>query len=570
MFKGRLTFPSNANLLNYEHGDIEVVLNISIPDITSDKDVNGNYSSNIFTYQSQPFNVFARNPFLVEMINTEGKTVKINKNNIVSAVDNQVLQEKVEFDGFYVGTSSNLNLRVLMAQKDNSYVFPSSYSVSIRETKTDIYSGENLVPLRSQFSEDLLIAPASLFEDEVDEIGEDGNPTDEKIKANLIDFSISTPSYPVNLLVYVNVVLNGFRHTIKKLIVCANTLKIDLVTKVPSSDGISTEEQSATIYQIDPDDPTNVEARTLVPDGTPVLWTLTPGANAVIDRPFVSTASEVPNFEVPDDTVVSFTTNGVAKDIIFGPITEVELKGYDEDLNPIFEQYDINIDVFYNGASASAVQSIALVPLVFESRGLAGSFFLMEFQDKQQKFYTDGISYAKLTISHDPNTSVTRYASCFLECLNELGKTVYTLSPGTGVQIATDDPDVEIVYGSVVEIADPYTGRLRLDTSSSSTDFGSAIVPLENGDETSVYFRKNQDVSSQKINSISEFANPCDCLGNGRESVYDKEIKVVGSLTSIFGGEIETLTGGGSLSEGVPPTVLIPEEPSSLRMLSSL
>ena len=121
-------------------------------------------------------------------------------------------------------------------------------------------------------------------------------------------------------------------------------------------------------------------------------------------------------FEVPEDSVVSLTTNGVAREIFFGPLTEVEVKGYDDNLDPIFEQYDINVNVFYDGLSASTAQTVELVPLIFETQGLAGSFFLMEFANQQEKFYADGIDYAKLTISHDPSSAVTRYSSCFVEC----------------------------------------------------------------------------------------------------------------------------------------------------------
>ncbi|NDB79673.1 hypothetical protein EB155_07375, partial [archaeon] len=78
---------------------------------------------------------------------------------------------------------------------------------------------------------------------------------------------------------------------------------------------------------------------------------------------------------------------------------------------------------------------------------LAGSYFLMEFDENKQKLYTDGISYAKLTITHDPSSATTKNSNCFVDYLNSLSKTVRTLSPGTGVQIATDDPDIEIVYG---------------------------------------------------------------------------------------------------------------------------
>ena len=185
----------------------------------------------------------------------------------------------------------------------------------------------------------------------------------------------------------------------------------------------------------------------------------------------------------------------------------------------------------------------------------------MEFANQQEKFYADGIDYAKLTISHDPSLAVTRYSSCFVECLNDLGKTIYTLLPGTGVQIATDDPDMEIVYGTVQEIVDPYTGRARLNTDSATIKYGSAIIPLEEGSETYVYFRKNEVISEQKINEIKTFENSCSCLGIDREPVFNQEVKVFGSLTSIFNSQIETLTGGGDLSEGVPPTILVPEEP---------
>lgn len=561
IFKGRLLFPSSELLLNYKSCELDIVLKIAIPDVTSEKDVNSNYTENIFVYNSEPFKVVAQNPMDVKLSNLGSKKVKINKNNVISVLSNKTLQEKVEFNGFYVGTSDNFVIRALLSNKNALLASPSTLKVSVYETKTDLFSGENLEPEDNEFSEDILFETPSVTTENIDVVDENGNITGEKTRATYSDVSISTPSYPVNLLVYIEITLDNFRYVLKYPIVVANTLQVDLKTGIPSADGLATEEQFATIYKINPDDPTNLSARTLVPDNTPVIWTLTKGDNATIDRPFISSSPTSPNFEVPDDSVVSFTNNGVARDIFFGPLTEVEVKGYDEDLNPIFEQYNINVNVFYDGLSTSTSQTVELVPLIFETEGLAGSFFLMEFSDKQEKFYTDGIDYAKLVISHDPNSAVTRYSSCFVECLNNLGKNIYTLLPGTGVQIATDDPDIEIIHGDVREITDPYTGRSRLETNNANISLGSAIVSLENGDETYVYLRKNDIVVDQKIESLQTFQNSCSCLGIDREAVFNKEIKVFGSLTSIFNSSIETLTGGGSMSEGVPPTILVPEEP---------
>lgn len=566
VFRGTLVFPSIVDLLNYKQAELNIVLNISIPDISSEKDVNGNYSENIFTYKSRPFTVVARNPISFDLTNLDGRKVKVNKNNVISSISDQTLQEKVEFDGFYVGASEEFKIRAIMSKRNSPLVFPSTFNVEIYETRGDIFSGNNLTPRTVEFSENLLQNVPSIEIAEIDVLDENGNPTGEKIESTYYDIAISTPSHPVNLLVFVEMLISGFRHVSKFLVVCENPLQIDLISNIPSSDGVSTSEQSALVYKLDPDDPENLESRTLVPDGTPVIWTLINGSNATIDRPFISTSPIEPSFQVPENSVVSFTTNGLAKDIIFGPIAEVEVRGYDNNLDPIFENYTISANVFYDGLSADSEQGLELIPLIFETNNLAGSYFLMEFDNVQQKFYTDGISYAKLTMSHDPLSAVTRYSSCFVERLNELGKNIRTLSPGIGVQIATDDPNMEIVYGDVSEVIDPYTGRARLNTDSSNIKYGSAIVPLDNGDETYVYFRKNETNTDQKINSLVNIDNPCDCLGLSREPSYNSEVRVSGSLTSIFDGSIETLQGGGSLSKGIPPTVLIPQEPLSIKL----
>lgn len=568
IFKGTLTFPSPERLLNYKSCELEIVLNVSIPDLSSEKDLNNNYVNNIFTYKSEPFKLIAKNPIDIGVFNIESKKVELNKNNPISVISEKTLQEKVEFNGLYIGSTQNIILRAILDNVNSLVTSPSGLRISVFETKTDIFSESNLSPENIEFSESIISEPPSIVNGQIDLTDENGNPTGQKIQATYVDISISAPSYPVNLLVYIEVSLDSFRHIVKYPLVFANPLKIDLQTGIPSADGLALEEQFATVYIVDPDDPTNLSARTLVPDGTPVLWNLTKGSNATLDRPFISMSSSFPVFEVPPDTVVSFTTNGVAREIFFGPLTEVEIKGYDSNLSPIFEQYDISANVFYDGKSAQAKQTVELVPLIFEPSTLSGSYFLMEFADKQQKFYTDGISYARMTISHNPSSSITRYSSCFVECLNNLGKPIYTLLPGTGVQIATDDPDIEIIYGNVLETVDPYTGRGRLDTSNAKISFGSAVVPLEEGNETYVYFRKNENIKNQAISKVNKFSNPCDCLGIDRESVYNKEIKVFGSLTSIFNGNIETLTGGGSLSLGVPPTILIPEDPLKISLVA--
>jgi hypothetical protein len=64
-------------------------------------------------------------------------------------------------------------------------------------------------------------------------------------------------------------------------------LKIEIHPRIPLSDGIDVAEQTATIYQVDPDDPENI-SRISYPTGDLIVkWELIPGKNGII-RSFFS------------------------------------------------------------------------------------------------------------------------------------------------------------------------------------------------------------------------------------------------------------------------------------------
>jgi hypothetical protein len=392
---------------------------------------------------------------------------------------------------------------------------------------------------------------------EVEAMDDYGNPIGTLVLISYADIPLITPSSQQQILLYVKTTYNNFSFIKKMFVLFGSPLKIKLNARVPIPDGIDVAEQSATVYEIDPDFP-NDESKISYPSvPTPVKWELTPVEKNVQTRPIYSTEDMVLT-----GGVFSNTHDGIATNVFIGPIYDPMVVGYTSSVDPIFEHHQLKASVFYNGLSAEDSKQMEMVPIS------DSSYFLMEFDDVKQRLWSDGIGYAKMIISHNPLISITPMAEDFVTCLNNKGKTIYTVPQGSSVYIITNDPQTEIIWGDVVETIDPYSGREILDTTNAQIAYGSAFVSLSQGNYTYIYFRVNKTLTDQKIIGLKY--NPTDtinCFGISREEDYKYEIMVSGSLTTILNNTTVNLRGGGSFQNGMPPTVLIPFESLQMRVV---
>ena len=510
-----------------------------------------------FVYKSRLIQVEWKNKLSFEITNKDSRYVEVVSKHKINALDNQVPSSTNSYDGTYATAASSYVSRVYLKDEDFAATSSNSViSVAVYDAIVD-FDADEIQPIKgglsvfSYINSDIKVVTGTRGKRDVY-----GALTGEVENVTYADISLSTPNQAQSVLLYVKVNLrDGSTETKKKLIVFGNPLVVDIQPNVPLADGRQVREQTAIVYMLDPDDPTNVSKRTFLPDTVVAEWSLVKKDNA-IDRIFYSEDDDAGN----SNGIFSFLNKSVARNVFMGPINNVKI----HDSESRYETHTLSVSVFYNDLTASDSQVIELIPLREKGHRVMPSNFLMEFDDLKQKLWSDGLGYATLTISHNAETSTTKYSEPFRQCMASIGNQIHQLNHGMMIRIDTSDPDVEIIWGDVVEYLDPYLDRWLLNTDNAIIDHGAASVNLSQYDNTFVYFRLNRKHDNQNITGFESLRTDCAPLTADKYSLYNNEITVTGHVVSIFDNEILTLTGGGSFGTGLVPTVLIPEE--SLRM----
>ena len=510
-----------------------------------------------FVYKSRLIQIEWKNELSFEVENKDSKHVEVVSKHTINALDNQIPSSTADYDGTYATASSSYISRVYIKDEDLSATSKSTtVSAAVYDATVD-FDADEIQPetgLLSVFSH--VNSAIKITTEKREKRDVYGNLTGVAENVTYADISLATPDQAQTVLLYVKVHLrNGSTIIKKKLVVFGNPLVVDIQPNIPLSDGRQVLEQTAIVYMLDPNDPKDLSKRTFLPNTATAEWSLTKKDNA-IDRIFYS----------EDDTgdpngIFSFLNKSVARNVFLGPINNVQIYGSDE---VEYETHTMNVSVFYDGLTASDSQVVELIPLRERGHRVMSSNFLMEFADLKQKFWSDGIGYATLTISHDALTSTTKYSEPFRQCMTSVDKEIHQLNHGMMVRIDTSDPEVEIIWGDVVEYLDPYLDRWVLNTDNATIDLGAASVNLSQYDNTFVYFRLNRKDTDAEITGFESLRTDCAPLASDKYSLYNNEITVTGHIVSVFDNKTLTLTGGGSFGTGLVPTVLVPEE--SLRM----
>ncbi|KKK52960.1 hypothetical protein LCGC14_3099620, partial [marine sediment metagenome] len=251
-----------------------------------------------------------------------------------------------------------------------------------------------------------------------------GNPTGDVVSKSFVDIEIPAPSLPEVVDVYVSLDYLGFFldaiHTVNFI----GSLFIQLEAEQPLANGIDVAEQFATAWTVDPDDPDNPNSTVPVPDGTLVKWELV-RLRYGKDRPFYSV--EAINELISG--VYSTTARGVARNVFFGPVANVENHS-DVVCNKICcigEEYAIKASIILG--EETAVDAVyAVFPCIEEEELFLSRKFFMNAamgQPGQKPNYVtwaDGVNLLKFQIAQNPALildSEIPGASCFRDCVND-------------------------------------------------------------------------------------------------------------------------------------------------------
>ena len=255
------------------------------------------------------------------------------------------------FDGGYINATEPYVVRCEVMYKGEALVDGTPVTVKLfshRET-----NDPELLSVKSDktsITEGIYLTQ-TVFEEQLDF---QGNPVGDLISKSVVEISIQHPSEPDWVDVHVALDYLGFLvdgiHSVRFV----GTLFLSADIANPNDNGIDVSEQFASVWMLHPDFPDDSSRSTPVPDGTVVKWELTKEQFGK-ERPFYI-AEELPNAV---SGVYSTTRNGVARNIFFGPIGNIEAHHVTKTCGTsppkdccIGEEYTIKASVIHGDQSA--------------------------------------------------------------------------------------------------------------------------------------------------------------------------------------------------------------------------
>lgn len=558
---------SNDSLANIDNVDISFELKISFVDNESYK--NGKFEKNIIEIFSKKVLINLVNPLKSSVENKHNyfieKTSDVEENfDICEGVSIDLFNgnSSSKIDGLFASVDDNFVARFLASFKNS--VISEGVPVRYELWSADLIENDGvfLFSKKEKINEDIFLNENFSFShEEVEEKDFSGKNTGISNRISFVDFEIKTPNKDGSYILFVKLNYGGFS-TINSIgILYENPLSLKIFENPPKPDGLDVKEQKAkvTIY--------NNGGFVPVEDGTKVNWSIKNLTNGK-KRPFYS--KELNN----DNSIKSSTENGMASDIFWGPISDVDItKIKCNQIDKILgEVYELSASVSYKGFSREIKKDIHIAPEKLKDVGVPRIY--MELENIEQKITSDGKDYIKATVYRNPNISDGVFQACFEECSLDFGEDLLELNIGQEVEVfgkSGNNGILTFYYDDITEVIEDGIETISIgENTLTGTD--SLIFPLKY-DENIIYITLNgfypkieEDVTtlSQALNSIEKYINPCECL-KIKETSDDANNFYIQSFTdvNIDNNEIK-IYGGGDYEDGLPPTTITPVEPLKL------
>ncbi len=572
--KGTVRVTSDLNILSSINNlNLTVSVFFSIPN----KDIPG---ENSFEFNSLPINIKMSNPFKMELVNQSNDIVKhlckqeVPLNELEFIATGGLLFDpniEQEFDGAFIRRQRPFVARIKTTYRDkpllvDARAFVAVYEASDPGCDDPDNPNKKFTPFFSD-RKSKSVQPLSTTLDllTTTQVELDNNNNEITKEISYADISLQPPNTPQGVMLFAQVSYNGFVARKKMYIVFENILRLELTVNEPEPDCIDVAEQFASVYLIDPNSPRSFDPdRILISSNEICKWNLRKGISGK-DRPFYSLDNTASG-----PGVFSLVRNSVARKVFFGPACAVTWQMID--LGPerggpalLPEMYAVKASIVYDGLRAFEERPLIVYPP--STPGSFGSRFLMNFNDVMNEVWADGYDYEKLTIHRDPNIASGTFASAFRECSDQFGGTLFALNYGQIVNIESGN-DFDILYGENLSIEiDPYIDESVFSNYDSSVGFATINLSTSSN-QTDVYFKINKFLGRQDPPPFDEnesITNRCESIqiSRGLRELPDDAI-IYGRTSLNVDGQVRYLSAGGSLQNGIPPTVLRLKEPLSI------
>ncbi len=512
--------------------------------------------------------------------------------------------DTISFNGGYINANQPYVCRVELQFKGES--LPDGTPVNVRLFKHGDNANRNPLTDRSDrtFIREGLYNTIALLEEELDN---EGNPTGKLISKSIVDIEIPHPALPDYVDLYVTLDYLGFFVEAVHEIRFISSLFIRLDVTKPAPDGIDVAEQFATVWIVNPDNPNDPDANLPVPDGTLVKWNLEKLRHAK-ERPFYSTEQ----LGVLISGVYSTTTSGIARNVFFGPVGNIE-RHFENlvcsnngtvvaaEICCLGEEYAISASVILS--EETAIDSVKFA-YACEEEQFTNRKFLVNAAANQPGSnphwitWADGIHLIRFQIAKNPAISQMFGAECFRQCAEaQVGGQLFQFANDQIIQITAP---AEILW-NVVFSEDPYTGELTpVEFDSISPSIAETLgipfvanIPIS-GEPTDFYLRLNAfigDGGNPKPDDCEggsggggglggggigadpcQWVNLCDGISICTPTTGRKWINVAtleGVTTLIAQNKEVSLFGGGDYDNGIPPVYVGFKEPLDVRIIEA-
>lgn len=494
-----------------------------------------------------------KNPFDLRIINDPPQTVPVRTFNLACDELDRPQYDTSTADGVFARSGESFSMLIEARFRDE----PLDDDIDIAIRILDAETGDpSRIVLPEMDDDGVAVFRTSEQSDEV--LDRTGEPTGETEDRNLTEITIPPQDIPGEFVLEATASFEGFSRTVFAPFQFVSSLNIDLKTRPFFPDGTNIAEQEAFVY-FGPFDASD-EDKTPVPDDTVVNWELTKIAGGgPPSRPFFDREN------VPGSGVKSLVNGGVARNVFFGPGTDIEPpRGVVTCTDG--ELYSVRVTASALGMEGEAFGLVELFP--FAPTDLK-RIFLRLAQDQVDEFgndvvttdlaaigiFADGTQEAAYEVvarpEEDTETGI-RSGTFFRDSVVSSGGIVPSLKDGTVVNISvtqignTGSPDDVIITSDL----NPNGARAR---AKATVINGKAEFSLK------ANLRITGTVKERPLSSevSNQFYNTESLLWEDSPSVFAVQVYTtleINGKPAIFGG------GGGSITD-VPPAYVSFFEP---------
>lgn len=548
----------------------------------------------VFQFYTKPVRITFQNPLQMTMVNLLKKRVCIRKSSDTDQIrgDHPCVNCKKNkggdddydcYNGGYIKAKKPYICRIELQYKGSS--LPDGTAVTVRLYKHG--EGDSFLrdaPERTTIREGAYRSRAVAEQD----IDFDGMPTGRIIRKSIVDVEVPHPSLPDWVDIYAVVEYNGLMADAVHSVRFHSIVNISLNSAIPEPNGLDVAEQFASVHIVDPDNPSHPAPP---PDGTLVKWQMTPLAYGR-NRPFYS----VEQLAQRVSGVYSTTKAGIARNVFFGPVSELTCHAASDDCSPpercfVAEDYMFSASVVID-ESQDEDREVQAYGCGMEERQYSNRRFLFNIvPDQDADFgaapnhftWGDGIHMLKFVIAKNPAISTIDQADCFRHCVEAVvGGQLYAFGDGQIVYITAPG---DILWEVEMEI-DEYTGEqtlksYKIETKDPETGLATAKIPID-GEETEFWIRNNivdpQEPMIPYCTWNGEGKDPCSwsnvcsdeegcAYTSGR--IWAGVSPITGVANIIVNNKSVPVYGGGDYETGIPPLMLGWKEPLSCRVVNA-